>query len=421
MLAAIPEAVRSEAEDRLARAAEIWTRNTQTPADVLTQARDMLLSFATHPRPEPSAENAHFDALIPQGPRSDATRGLLQLSRLPEQYGPQLASALRELATDPVGWIRLTIAQAASYLRRADPTLAWELLDRLADQDSDEAVLSATVESACRSMGDWRHGMELLTRVMARIAPTANRISAAATCATTAGLLWVHHAMPEAGSAVTRMRECWPSAEPWPTCVHSLRGALTDSDPAVRTRALDLFYQLAEPATVSIMSLLERAEALTDAEQQDLRAQLFLVDTIALQIYAATKPSDSGDGQPTEAQIRLVDEAAPLMRLLMSVPIAKVSHHLVQVYEHVLDQRPQQGLIAVRDILTMAGARSGYTTDSLAASTCVKLAERILADHRDILKAPENLTALREICDIFIEAGWPQAHQLVFGIEQAFR
>ncbi|WP_407915193.1 hypothetical protein [Kitasatospora sp. NE20-6] len=421
MLDSVSDAVRDRVEDHLARAAEIWTRNTQAPAHVLTLARDMLLLFATNQRPEPTAENAHFDTFIPQGPRTDAVRGLLQLSRLPEQYDPQLASALQELAADPVGWIRLTTARAAGYLRHTDPALAWELLNRLADQDSDEAVLSATVESACRSTGDWRRGMELLTRVMARVAPTANRISAAATCATTAGLLWVYHAMPEADSAVARMRECWPSGEAWLTCIHSLRGALTDSQPAVRTRALGLFFQLAEPAMARIVSLLGRAEALTDAEQQDLRTLLFLADTIALQIYAATKPSESGDGEPTQEQVKLVDEAAPLMRLLMAVPIAKVIHHLVQVYEHVLDQRPQQGLIGVRDILTKTGTQSGYTADSLAVATCVRFAERILADHRDILKVPENLTALREICDIFIEAGWPQAHQLVFGIEQAFR
>ncbi|MER7805420.1 ATP-binding protein [Streptomyces parvulus] len=421
MLGALPDTVRDESEDLLARAAEIWTRNTQTPGHMLTQARDMLLAFAVHRRPEPITENAHFDTLIPQGPRGDAARGLLQLSRLPEQYGPQLTSALKELAADPVGWIRLTVARAASYLHHTDPTLAWELLNRLAGQDDDEAVLGATVDAACRSMGNWGRGMELLTRVTARIAPTANRNSAAATCATTAGLLWVHHALPEAGSAVTHMAEQWPGAEPWLTCVHNLRGALVDSDPAVRTRALDLYLQLAEPAMARITSLLERTQALTDAEQQDLRAQLLLADTIALQIYAATKPGDSGDGQPTEEQVGLVDEATPLMHLLMAVPIAKVTHHLVQVYEHLLDQRPQQGLTGVRDILTTTGTQSGYTADSLAVSTCVKLAERILADHRDILRIRENLTALREICDIFIEAGWPQAHQLVFGIEQAFR
>ncbi|MFE3237549.1 hypothetical protein ACFXKJ_36185 [Kitasatospora indigofera] len=422
MLNTISGTFRDEAEDHLARAAEIWTRNTQTSAHVLTQARDMLLAFATHRRPEPTASNAHFDTLIPQGPRGEATRGLLQLSRTPDYYTPPVKAAIQALSEDPVGWIRLTIARAASHLASTDPATAWEVLNRLADQDSDEAVLNAAVQTACGSMGDRQRGMNLLARVMARVTPTTERHSAAAACAATAGLLWIHHAMPEAGDAVTHMTEGWPGAEPWLSCLHNVRtsGALTHDDPAVRRRALELFTQLARPAMTKIKSLLEQTSP-AGTERADLKEQLRLVDSIALQIYAATSPNGSENSQPTDDQVRLVDEAAPLLRLLMEAPVAKVTHHLVQVYEHVLDQRPQQGLIAVRDILTATGAQSGYITDSLAASTCVKFAERILADHRGILQTPANLTALREICDTFIDAGWPQAHQLVFGIEQAFR
>ncbi|MFI7027525.1 hypothetical protein ACIBK1_02320 [Microbispora rosea] len=86
-----------------------------------------------------------------------------------------------------------------------------------------------------------------------------------------------------------------------------------------------------------------------------------------------------------------------------------------------MDQRPQQALLAVRDILTRVGTQSGYTGDSLGIDICVRFVERNLPDHRSILQAPGHLTALREICDTFIDAGWPQAHRLIYGIEQIFR
>lgn len=89
--------------------------------------------------------------------------------------------------------------------------------------------------------------------------------------------------------------------------------------------------------------------------------------------------------------------------------------------ERMVDQRPQQTLLTVRDIVTQVGAQSGYTADTLGVGTCVTFVERILADHRSLLRSPDNLTALRQICDAFIDAGWPQAHKLVFGIEQIFR
>lgn len=87
----------------------------------------------------------------------------------------------------------------------------------------------------------------------------------------------------------------------------------------------------------------------------------------------------------------------------------------------VLDERPQESLLAIRDILLAGGQRGGYSLDSMAVGTFVQVAERVLADHRGVLRNPECLTALREICDVFVEAGWPQAHQLVFGLEQIFR
>ncbi|MGW0464037.1 hypothetical protein ACWDX6_02020 [Streptomyces sp. NPDC003027] len=36
----------------------------------------------------------------------------------------------------------------------------------------------------------------------------------------------------------------------------------------------------------------------------------------------------------------------------------------------------------------------------------MRFVERLIADHRGILQVPSNLTALREICDTFIDAGW---------------
>ncbi|MFF1657251.1 hypothetical protein [Streptomyces sp. NPDC058255] len=60
--------LRAQAEDALARAAEIWTRSTETPPATLTHARTLPLASATSPRPEPTPENATFDLILPQAP-----------------------------------------------------------------------------------------------------------------------------------------------------------------------------------------------------------------------------------------------------------------------------------------------------------------------------------------------------------------
>jgi len=48
-------------------------------------------------------------------------------------------------------------------------------------------------------------------------------------------------------------------------------------------------------------------------------------------------------------------------------------------------------------------------------------AERILADHRDALQFKETATALGEILDRFVKAGWPEAVRLVFRVDEAVR
>ncbi|MGW1506108.1 hypothetical protein ACWCQW_47990 [Streptomyces mirabilis] len=414
--------IRAQAEDALARAAEIWTRSTETPPAIWTHARTILLASTKSPRPEPTPENANFDLLLPQGPRADAARGLGQLAHVPAQYGPEVARALLALAEDPVGAIRHTVARLTPLVAVSDTDTAWEILERLAAQDGDDAVLAAAVTTACFRMNDRQRGASVLTTVMGRATPHPSRETAASACATAAGLLWVHQAMPEAGTALTSMITSWLDDGTWADCLHQLRGsgALTHDNDTVRQRALTLMQQLTEPALDRTRHALAQHQAFTDAEREQLKNTVRLLDNVASQIYFA-----SGGGPnstpPTEPEVRLVDEAEPLIKLLSATPVAGIAHHLVELSERMVDQRPQQTLLTVRDIVTQVGTQSGYTADTLGVGTCVTFVERILADHRSLLRDPDNLTALRQICDAFIDAGWPQAHKLVFGIEQIFR
>jgi hypothetical protein len=414
--------IRAQAEDALARAAEIWTRNTETPPATLTHARTILLESTKSPRPEPTPENANFDLLLPQGPRADAARGLGQLAYVPAQYSPEVARALLALAADPVGAIRHTVARLTPLVTVSDTDTAWEILERLAAQDGDDAVLAAAVTTACFRMNDRQRGASILTTVMGRATPHPGRETAASACATAAGLLWVQHATPEAGTALTSMITRWLDDGTWADCLHQLRvsGALTHANDTVRQRALTLMQQLTEPALDKTRHALAQCQTSTDAEREQLKDTIRLLDNVASQIYFASG-GDPNSQPPAAPEVRLVDEAEPLIKLLSTTPVAGIAHHLVEMSVRMIDQRPQQTLLTVRDIVTQVGAQSGYTADTLGVGACVTFVERILADHRSLLRNPDNLAALRQICDGFIDAGWPQAHKLVFGIEQIFR
>ena len=62
-----------------------------------------------------------------------------------------------------------------------------------------------------------------------------------------------------------------------------------------------------------------------------------------------------------------------------------------------------------------------YQFDPLAITEMVKLVERILADHREVLRDTTSANALGDMLDIFVKAGWPEAMHLTFKLDQAIR
>ncbi|MFJ2008070.1 P-loop NTPase family protein [Streptomyces chartreusis] len=415
--------VRHRAETVLAQAAELITRPVQAPDSSRHLAREVLLSMRAAPQ-QSDAPDQPFSGIIPDDPCGYAATGLLQLSRLPGWYTPEVQEAIRHLSGHPEPWVRICIARSVGLLAQADPETAWSLLDHFADHESDPWLLNAVLRVACLQLGDSGKGMGLLSRVAARVEPADEPNSVAALCAVIAGYLWVAEALPRAGTVLMALRARWGVRTVWASLLHNLRedGLLTHNDQAVRVRALTLIGKLAEPA----VAVLEQAFAVPTAQldsagQARVKDSARLTDDIALQLCAASGATGDDGRRPTAQQLRLVEEAAPVVGLLKNASVPGVTHHLIQMYVHVLDDRPEQTLLAVRDLLTAPGAPVAYSSDSLALDLCVRLVEQVLADHRELLRTQECLTAVRQICDVFVDAGWPRAHQLVFGIEQAFR
>ncbi|MFJ4633653.1 hypothetical protein [Streptomyces sp. NPDC088847] len=133
------------------------------------------------------------------------------------------------------------MALIAPSVAVSDTGTAWEILEYLAEHDIDDAVLAATVTTACLRMNDAQRGASILTTVMGRAALRSGRDTAASACATAAGLLWVQHATPGTDTALTSMITRWPNGGTWSGCLHELRvsGALThDNEDSGDTRSV---------------------------------------------------------------------------------------------------------------------------------------------------------------------------------------
>ncbi|MFE7581080.1 hypothetical protein ACFU5Y_05870 [Streptomyces gardneri] len=414
---------RLRAELALAEAAERITRPLHAPESSLALAREVLLSMQP-PQQKDGKQSERFNGIIPDEPCGPAARGLAQLSRLPGWYTPEVQTAITALSDHPVCWVRIRIARGAGQIAQADPATAWSILERFADDESDPWLLNDVLLAACLRLGNAERGLGLLARVAARTEPDdGSPDSVAARCAELAGCLWVFKALPQAGNILTGLRARWDVPGVWGSLLHSLKegDSLTHTDSAVRARALDLFRDLAGPAVAALQHAHTTGGQPDSINMTRLKGCALLVDGIARNLCVAIGATGQDASPPSAAQLRVADEAADVIDLLKNASVPGVTHHLVTLYAHVLDSRPRQALLGVRDVLTAPGAPAAYSSDTLALDLCVSVVERVLADHRELLRTPECLTAVRQICDVFVDAGWPRAHQLVFGIEQVFR
>jgi hypothetical protein len=114
----------------------------------------------------------------------------------------------------------------------------------------------------------------------------------------------------------------------------------------------------------------------------------------------------------TQASVPGNDQAVPL------VPHA--AHYLLQLMNGILQFDPRRVLIDASAICRH-GARTGYLMDSLARTEAVKLVERAIADHREIIREAPVAEAVGGMLNLFTAAGWTEAVALVFKLDRAFR
>ena len=120
-------------------------------------------------------------------------------------------------------------------------------------------------------------------------------------------------------------------------------------------------------------------------------------------------------------------ELEPLWKLLLGaigpqlkgILPASTTHHLMELFRTVVSYDPPRVLQLATNLFK--GCNMGYQSDQMAIGEIVRFTEIVLADHKGILKDSANASNLAYILDQFVEAGWPQATQLVMKLDGAVR
>jgi hypothetical protein len=91
----------------------------------------------------------------------------------------------------------------------------------------------------------------------------------------------------------------------------------------------------------------------------------------------------------------------------------------MESFNRLLRFNPEHVLKLAWRLIT--GRTLGYQFDQMAIGEFVTFAEKILADHRALLREEVNAVRFAEILDVFVSAGWPQATQIVLRMDAAVR
>lgn len=103
--------------------------------------------------------------------------------------------------------------------------------------------------------------------------------------------------------------------------------------------------------------------------------------------------------------------------------IGHTAHYLIETLNGVLDYYPEKATSLLRIIteVTRLSKTTGYTFDSTAIEEVVSFTEKILADHKGLLKKEEHLNNLTDLLNMYVESGWTEALNLIWKLDEAFK
>jgi hypothetical protein len=242
-------------------------------------------------------------------------------------------------------------------------------------------------------------------------------------------LLAVRHEQPAAASLINR----WFShpldhSEAFHQAAFQLRAmGMLATDREGDTVAAKAFALLRE-ATDEIVTTVEAQLAGGQRDNDVWNSALRLTDTVADQLYAASealreRQATASEQQRLEPSSRASTElfrlAMPLLEQLVRVHNPRITHRLVETLAHLAEHDPKRVLLAVHRAVAPG---QGYQYEPMAVDLIVSLIRRYFADYRDLVTTDEEaLTALRELIEVFVRAGWPSAITLAYQLPDAFR
>jgi len=407
-------------------------------SSILQLCKEIVLAGAKHPSPkfiEDSGDKFDMPAWGSPSPRIDAAQGL---GHFIWNWGVDkpVTVAFEELSRDKVPAVRYQVASfAAGLYKHGAFERFWSLVTEMMTVERTTGVMLAIVSTLGRvASQEPKRVVELLSSAIERGLPRTERHDLTHSLLGILAGLFIARGDARANEILLRF-------ERDPVTFHRemieevLVASIylappSGSDPDTRMRARQVLERVLFSAYSALQNTIKRD--VSDERTKEFRDLLGLQNEVATRVRFALEESRGGD----EAQTKTTEddrrvryfELKPVLELLTTrrnVPgrhylAPHTAHYLMETMNFILPFDPGSVVEYAAAICTAASAMS-YQFDSMAISEAVKLVERVLADHKDVLRDNGAANALGTILDIFVRAGWPQALQLTFTLDQAIR
>jgi hypothetical protein len=315
-----------------------------------------------------------------------------------------------------------------------DEGLAWELAERIAREEQSSAVQRGMLLSAMSGLlhRDEDRAVALLSEMSRREHKGSGRSGLLAVL--DGWLLELYfHLDREEGKALADKLIADPLAQQGLAEAHwgQMReivcaGPIGDeTSAAVRGRALAWQAAVVHRVASGIDEIVGSGGPGGDEERTSrLQRLLALADQAAAEAYFASGSYRAdGDERALDPSVRerFWNEASELLDALCRIGWARAAHHVVETLAAFVEFDPRGVWQRLSKVLEVA-ASWGYQGESLAVGEFMKIIERYLASHRDIvLDDPEGRDALIQALVSFAQVGWPEPRRLLVGLDDMFR
>ncbi len=443
--AAISPELLEQAHAYLAEDCARVLRSTEGGLEALKEfGRQVLLEVAEQSPVGPLETNEQFDRMPGWGSpnaRIAAVEGLLlSKDKLTPATQEAVEQAIDLLAKCPEPEIRFTIARYAGAYHRSNEARMWRLLRQFAEADPSLSVLASVVSTVSRTTS--AKGIELAEIIFQRVGTKDGRDGPREICLSYFLSLHIEGISGEVGKHLETVATTpWVNREDTGHILAGLRGYLaygevepaSAMETATRQRAQKLLRRILVSASEELAHLAAKYEKLPLEEvpekvRKKVEAIHRCIHSVCDTVYFASgafEQRERGGGRKEKlspaARRRFWAEMKDILALLGTSKVPSVSYHLVETLESLVEFDPKAVFLEISRAV-QSGKAGGFQFESLVADMAVRLVKEFIATHRGLLKDDKQCRrALVEILDTFVEAGWPAAQQLTFGLEDIFR